>query len=42
MPRCAVPAATRAQFDWAYRELEYAVCTVARHPDVSSHPQAPS
>ena len=27
------------QFDWAYRELDYAVYTMTIHPDVSGRPQ---
>ena len=27
------------QFDWVYRELDYAVFTLTIHPDVSGHPQ---
>jgi peptidoglycan/xylan/chitin deacetylase (PgdA/CDA1 family) len=29
----------RDQFDWAYRELDYAVFTMTIHPDVSGRPQ---
>jgi peptidoglycan/xylan/chitin deacetylase (PgdA/CDA1 family) len=29
----------RDQFDWVYRELDYAVVTVTIHPDVSGRPQ---
>jgi peptidoglycan-N-acetylglucosamine deacetylase len=29
----------RDQFDWVYRELEYAVFTMTIHPDVSGRPQ---
>jgi peptidoglycan-N-acetylglucosamine deacetylase len=29
----------RDQFDWVYRELDYAVVTFAIHPDVSGRPQ---
>ena len=27
------------QFDWVYREMDYAVFTLTIHPDVSGHPQ---
>lgn len=27
------------QFDWVYREMDYAVFTMTIHPDVSGHPQ---
>jgi len=27
------------QFDWVYRELDYAVFTMTIHPDVSGRPQ---
>jgi peptidoglycan/xylan/chitin deacetylase (PgdA/CDA1 family) len=27
------------QFDWVYREMDYAVFTIAIHPDVSGRPQ---
>src|SRR5438045_8851275 len=29
----------RDQFDWVYRELDYAVFPITLHPDVSGHPQ---
>ncbi len=29
----------RDQFDWVYREYDYAVFTIAIHPDVSGRPQ---
>jgi peptidoglycan/xylan/chitin deacetylase (PgdA/CDA1 family) len=29
----------RDQFDWVYRELDYAAFTIAIHPDVSGRPQ---
>jgi hypothetical protein len=29
----------RDQFDWVYRELDYAVFPVTLHPDVSGRPQ---
>jgi peptidoglycan/xylan/chitin deacetylase (PgdA/CDA1 family) len=29
----------RDQFDWVYRECDYAVFTMAIHPDVSGRPQ---
>ena len=29
----------RDQFDWVYRECEYAVFTMSIHPDVSGRPQ---
>ena len=29
----------RDQFDWVYREYDYAVFTMTVHPDVSGHPQ---
>jgi peptidoglycan/xylan/chitin deacetylase (PgdA/CDA1 family) len=29
----------RDQFDWVYREYDYAVYTIAIHPDVSGRPQ---
>jgi peptidoglycan/xylan/chitin deacetylase (PgdA/CDA1 family) len=30
----------RDQFDWVYREYDYAVFTMTIHPDVSGKPQA--
>ena len=29
----------RDQFDWVYREMDYAVFPIAIHPDVSGRPQ---
>jgi peptidoglycan/xylan/chitin deacetylase (PgdA/CDA1 family) len=29
----------RDQFDWVYREMDYAAFTIAIHPDVSGRPQ---
>jgi len=29
----------RDQFDWVYREMDYAVFTMTIHPDVSRRPQ---
>ena len=29
----------RDQFDWVYREIDYAVFTITIHPDVSGRPQ---
>ncbi|MDN8617306.1 polysaccharide deacetylase family protein [Variovorax ginsengisoli] len=29
----------RDQFDWVYREMDYAVFPITLHPDVSGHPQ---
>ena len=29
----------RDQFDWVYREMDYAIFTATIHPDVSGHPQ---
>jgi peptidoglycan/xylan/chitin deacetylase (PgdA/CDA1 family) len=29
----------RDQFDWVYREMDYAVYALAIHPDVSGRPQ---
>jgi peptidoglycan/xylan/chitin deacetylase (PgdA/CDA1 family) len=29
----------RDQFDWVYREMDYAVFTFTIHPDVSGRPQ---
>lgn len=34
-----VVAGGRDQFDWVYRELDYAVFTFTIHPDVSGRPQ---
>ena len=29
----------RGQFDWVYREMDYAVFTLTIHPDISGRPQ---
>jgi len=34
-----IEQAWRDQFDWVYREMDYAVFTVTIHPDVSGRPQ---
>ena len=35
----AIESLWKDQFDWVYREMDYAVFPMTIHPDVSGHPQ---